>query len=114
MTRGFFFWRERLPAGVFHCLSVRTVAQALFARLLLPEPGNHLIHMTSACTQNLSAERDAGERQILRYLYACFQRAREEVGRGGGVAQLHGPRWPRRGFSGQKQMPQRRPVLPCR
>ena len=53
-----------------------------FTRLLLQEPGNHLIYMTSASTQNLSADRDAGERQILRYLYACFQRAREEVGRG--------------------------------
>lgn len=95
MTRGFFFWRERLPARAFHRLSVRTAAQALFTRLLLPEPGNHLIHMTSACAQNLSAERDAGERQILRYLYACFQRAREEVGRGRGVTPLRGPRWPR-------------------
>ncbi|NXC22632.1 UBE4A factor, partial [Corythaeola cristata] len=52
---------------------------ALFTRLLLQEPGSHLISMTSASTQNLSAERDAGERQILRYLYACFQRAREEI-----------------------------------
>lgn len=94
VTRGFFFWRERVPARVFHCPSVRAAAQALFTRLLLPEPGNHLIHMTSACTQNLSAERDAGERQILRYLYACFQRAREEVGRGGCVTQLCSPRRP--------------------
>jgi len=45
--------------------------------------------MTSASTQNLSADRDAGERQILRYLYACFQRAREEV---------------RRGFSGRRRL----------
>ncbi|KAK2530332.1 Ube4a [Columba livia] len=60
-------------------LDMNNVEQALFTRLLLPEPGNHLIHMTSACAQNLSAERDAGERQILRYLYACFQRAREEI-----------------------------------
>lgn len=50
--------------------------------MLLPEPGNHLIYMTSTSTQNLSADRDAGERQILRYLYASFQRSREEVGRG--------------------------------
>eukprot|EP00075_Anas_platyrhynchos_P010681 XP_027299934.1 ubiquitin conjugation factor E4 A [Anas platyrhynchos] len=54
-------------------------APALFTRLLLQEPGNHLIYMTSASTQNLSADRDAGEKQILRYLYACFQRAREEI-----------------------------------
>lgn len=59
---------------------VCAAAQALFTRLLLPEPGSHLIHMTCASSQNLSAERDAGERQILRYLYACFRRAREEVG----------------------------------
>ncbi|XP_010143463.1 PREDICTED: ubiquitin conjugation factor E4 A, partial [Buceros rhinoceros silvestris] len=52
---------------------------ALFTRLLLQEPGSHLIHMTPASTQNLSADRDAGERQILRYLYARFQRAREEI-----------------------------------
>lgn len=54
--------------------------QALFTRLLLPEPGNHLIHMTSTGMQNLSAERDAGEKHILRYLFACFRRAKEEVG----------------------------------
>ncbi|KFP05513.1 Ubiquitin conjugation factor E4 A [Calypte anna] len=60
-------------------LDMDNVEQALFTRLLLQEPGNHLIHMTSSSTQNLSADRDAGERQILRYLYACFQRAREEI-----------------------------------
>ncbi|NXB38814.1 UBE4A factor, partial [Eulacestoma nigropectus] len=60
-------------------LDMDNVEQALFTRLLLPEPGTHLIHMTSASTQNLSADRDAGERQILRYLYACFRRAREEI-----------------------------------
>uniref|UniRef100_A0A8C0U0K6 Ubiquitin conjugation factor E4 A n=1 Tax=Cyanistes caeruleus TaxID=156563 RepID=A0A8C0U0K6_CYACU len=60
-------------------LDMDNVEQALFTRLLLPEPGSHLIHMTSASTQNLSADRDAGERQILRYLYACFRRAREEI-----------------------------------
>uniref|UniRef100_A0A803VKX5 Ubiquitin conjugation factor E4 A n=1 Tax=Ficedula albicollis TaxID=59894 RepID=A0A803VKX5_FICAL len=60
-------------------LDMDNVEQALFTRLLLPEPGSHLIHMTCAGTQNLSAERDAGERQILRYLYACFRRAREEI-----------------------------------
>ncbi|NXW57075.1 UBE4A factor, partial [Eurystomus gularis] len=60
-------------------LDMDNVEQALFTRLLLQEPGSHLIHMTSASTQNLSADRDAGERQILRYLYACFQRAREEI-----------------------------------
>uniref|UniRef100_A0A8V5H9A7 Ubiquitin conjugation factor E4 A n=1 Tax=Melopsittacus undulatus TaxID=13146 RepID=A0A8V5H9A7_MELUD len=60
-------------------LDMDNVEQALFARLLLQEPGSHLIHMTSSSTQNLSADREAGERQILRYLYACFQRAREEI-----------------------------------
>uniref|UniRef100_A0A8B9C987 Ubiquitin conjugation factor E4 A n=1 Tax=Anser brachyrhynchus TaxID=132585 RepID=A0A8B9C987_9AVES len=60
-------------------LDMENIEQALFTRLLLQEPGNHLIYMTSATTQNLSADRDAGEKQILRYLYACFQRAREEI-----------------------------------
>nr|XP_020649731.1 ubiquitin conjugation factor E4 A isoform X2 [Pogona vitticeps] len=60
-------------------LDMENVEQALFTRLLLPEPGNHLIHMTSASIQNLSAERDAGEKHILRYLFACFQRAKEEI-----------------------------------
>uniref|UniRef100_A0A8B9TS57 Ubiquitin conjugation factor E4 A n=1 Tax=Anas platyrhynchos TaxID=8839 RepID=A0A8B9TS57_ANAPL len=60
-------------------LDMENIEQALFTRLLLQEPGNHLIYMTSASTQNLSADRDAGEKQILRYLYACFQRAREEI-----------------------------------
>ncbi|KAH0623396.1 hypothetical protein JD844_031669 [Phrynosoma platyrhinos] len=60
-------------------LDMENVEQALFTRLLLPEPGNHLIHMTSAGIQNLSADRDAGEKHILRYLFACFQRAKEEI-----------------------------------
>ncbi|CAI5795490.1 ubiquitin conjugation factor E4 A isoform X1 [Podarcis lilfordi] len=60
-------------------LDMENVEQALFTRLLLPEPGNHLIHMTSAGIQNLSAERDAGEKHIFRYLFASFQRAKEEI-----------------------------------
>lgn len=68
-------------------------AQALFTRLLLPEPGSHLIHMTCASSQNLSADRDAGERQILRYLYACFRRAREEVGQAAPSPALQRTMW---------------------
>ncbi|KAL7981661.1 hypothetical protein Chor_005749 [Crotalus horridus] len=60
-------------------LDMENVEQALFTRLLLPEPGNHLIHMTSTGIQNLPAERDAGEKHILRYLFACFRRAKEEI-----------------------------------
>ncbi|XP_066495371.1 ubiquitin conjugation factor E4 A [Tiliqua scincoides] len=60
-------------------LDMENVEQALFTRLLLSEPGNHLIPMTSTSIQNLSAERDAGEKHILRYLFACFQRAKEEI-----------------------------------
>ncbi|XP_065426393.1 ubiquitin conjugation factor E4 A isoform X4 [Chrysemys picta bellii] len=60
-------------------LDMENIEQALFTRLLLQEPGNHLIYMTSVSTQNLSADRDAGEKQILRYLYACYQRSKEEI-----------------------------------
>ncbi|XP_069080842.1 ubiquitin conjugation factor E4 A isoform X3 [Pleurodeles waltl] len=60
-------------------LDMENVEQAVFSRLLLPEPGNHLICMTSAGTQNLSADRDAGEKHIIPYLNACFQRAKEEI-----------------------------------
>ncbi|XP_048369077.1 ubiquitin conjugation factor E4 A isoform X1 [Sphaerodactylus townsendi] len=60
-------------------LDMENVEQALFTRLLLPEPGNHLIYMTTTAVQNLSAERDAGEKRILHYLFACFQRAKEEI-----------------------------------
>ncbi|XP_077163239.1 ubiquitin conjugation factor E4 A isoform X2 [Paroedura picta] len=60
-------------------LDMENVEQALFTRLLLPEPGNHLIYMTTTTTQNLSADRDAGEKRILHYLFACFQRAKEEI-----------------------------------
>ncbi|XP_054854437.1 ubiquitin conjugation factor E4 A isoform X2 [Eublepharis macularius] len=60
-------------------LDMENVEQALFTRLLLPEPGNHLIYMTTTTAQNLSAERDAGEKHILHYLFACFQRAKEEI-----------------------------------
>uniref|UniRef100_A0A8C8YNK4 Ubiquitin conjugation factor E4 n=1 Tax=Prolemur simus TaxID=1328070 RepID=A0A8C8YNK4_PROSS len=61
------------------CLDMNNVEQALFARLLLQDPGNHLINMTSSTTLNLSADRDAGERHIFCYLYSCFQRAKEEI-----------------------------------
>lgn len=53
--------------------------QALFSRLLLPDPGNHLIYMTSCSAVNLSADRDAGEKSVVPYLFACYQRAKEEV-----------------------------------
>lgn len=55
------------------------VLQALFNRLLLLEPGNHLIHMMSSSAVNLSADRDAGEKCAIPYLFACYQRAKEEV-----------------------------------
>ncbi|XP_038609695.1 ubiquitin conjugation factor E4 A [Tachyglossus aculeatus] len=61
------------------CLDMDNIEQALFSRLLLQEPAHHLIHMTSSTALNLSADRDAGERHNLRYLYACFQRAKEEI-----------------------------------
>uniref|UniRef100_A0A8C5VH16 Ubiquitin conjugation factor E4 n=1 Tax=Microcebus murinus TaxID=30608 RepID=A0A8C5VH16_MICMU len=60
-------------------LDMNNVEQALFARLLLQDPGNHLINMTASSTLNLSADRDAGERHIFCYLYSCFQRAKEEI-----------------------------------
>lgn len=53
--------------------------QALFTRLLLPEPGKYMICMTSSGAPNLSAERDAGEKQIVPFLFSCFQRAKKEV-----------------------------------
>ncbi|KAM6158861.1 ubiquitin conjugation factor E4 A isoform 2-T2 [Rhynchocyon petersi] len=60
-------------------LDMNNIEQALFSRLLLQDPGNHLINMTSSTTLNLSADRDAGERHIFCYLYSCFQRAKEEI-----------------------------------
>ncbi|XP_054884546.1 ubiquitin conjugation factor E4 A [Poeciliopsis prolifica] len=55
------------------------VEQALFNRLLLQEPGNHLIYMTSCNTVNLSADRDAGEKCAIPYLFASYLRAKEEL-----------------------------------
>ncbi|XP_066565198.1 ubiquitin conjugation factor E4 A isoform X1 [Amia ocellicauda] len=60
-------------------LDMDNIEQALFNRLLLPEPGNHLIYMTSSSTVNLSADRDAGEKSAMPYLFACYQRAKEEI-----------------------------------
>lgn len=60
-------------------LFVLSSLQALFSRLLLPEPGNHLIYMTSCSAVNLSADRDAGEKSVVPYLFASYQRAKEEV-----------------------------------
>lgn len=61
------------------CDCFPAVLQALFTRLLLQEPGNFLISMTSCSTVNLSADRDAGEKNAIPYLFACYQRAKEEV-----------------------------------
>lgn len=61
-------------------ICVHMTSQAIFSRLLLLEPGNHLIYMTSCSVVNLSADRDAGEKLAIPYLYACYQRAKEEVG----------------------------------
>uniref|UniRef100_A0A4W6CU13 Ubiquitin conjugation factor E4 A n=1 Tax=Lates calcarifer TaxID=8187 RepID=A0A4W6CU13_LATCA len=60
-------------------LDMDNIEQALFNRLLLLEPGNHLIYMTSCSAVNLSADRDAGEKCAIPYLFACYQRAKEEV-----------------------------------
>lgn len=60
-------------------ISFSPISQALFNRLLLLEPGNHLFYMTSCSAVNLSADRDAGEKCAIPYLYACYQRAKEEV-----------------------------------
>lgn len=60
-------------------ISLCVSCQALFNRLLLPEPGNHLIYMTSCNAVNMSADRDAGEKSAIPYLFACYQRAKEEV-----------------------------------
>uniref|UniRef100_A0A8C9YUE2 Ubiquitin conjugation factor E4 A n=1 Tax=Sander lucioperca TaxID=283035 RepID=A0A8C9YUE2_SANLU len=60
-------------------LDMDNIEQALFNRLLVLEPGNHLIYMTSCSAVNLSADRDAGEKCAIPYLFACYQRAKEEV-----------------------------------
>ncbi|XP_028320560.1 ubiquitin conjugation factor E4 A [Gouania willdenowi] len=60
-------------------LDMDNIEQALFNRLLLLEPENQLIYMTSCSAVNLSADRDAGEKCAIPYLYACYQRAKEEV-----------------------------------
>uniref|UniRef100_A0A8C2ZNC1 Ubiquitin conjugation factor E4 A n=1 Tax=Cyclopterus lumpus TaxID=8103 RepID=A0A8C2ZNC1_CYCLU len=60
-------------------LDMDNIGQALFNRLLVLEPGNHLIYMTSCSAVNLSADRDSGEKCVIPYLFACYQRAKEEV-----------------------------------
>lgn len=60
-------------------LDMDNIEPALFNRLLLLEPGNHLIYMTSCSTVNLSADRDAGEKCAIPYLFACYRRSKEEV-----------------------------------
>ncbi|CAL9683941.1 unnamed protein product [Knipowitschia caucasica] len=60
-------------------LDMDNIEQALFNRLLLMEPGNHLIYMTSCSAINLSADRDAGEKCVIPYLFACYLRAKEEI-----------------------------------
>ncbi|XP_018421672.1 PREDICTED: ubiquitin conjugation factor E4 A [Nanorana parkeri] len=60
-------------------LDMDNIEQAVFTRLLLPEPGKYVICMTSSGAPNLSAERDAGEKHIFPFLFSCFQRAKKEV-----------------------------------
>nr|XP_040039691.1 ubiquitin conjugation factor E4 A [Gasterosteus aculeatus aculeatus] len=60
-------------------LDMDNIEQALFNRLLVLEPGNYLIYMTSCSAVNLSADRDAGQKRAIPYLFACYQRAKEEV-----------------------------------
>ncbi|KAM4652582.1 ubiquitin conjugation factor E4 A isoform 1-T2 [Discoglossus pictus] len=60
-------------------LDMNNVEQALFTRLLLSEPEKYLISMTSSGTSNLSADRDAGEKHIVPFLFASCQRAKKEV-----------------------------------
>ncbi|XP_043532431.1 ubiquitin conjugation factor E4 A [Chiloscyllium plagiosum] len=60
-------------------LDMNNVEQALFTRMLLPEPGTRLICMTSGNVINMSADRDAGEKDVVKYLFACFQRAKGEI-----------------------------------
>ncbi|MGH0186297.1 UNVERIFIED_CONTAM: hypothetical protein FKN15_021545 [Acipenser sinensis] len=60
-------------------LDMDNIEQAVFNRMLMPEPGNHLINMTSSSALNLSADRDAGEKRAVPYLFSCFQRAKEEI-----------------------------------
>ncbi|KAJ8397230.1 hypothetical protein AAFF_G00440640 [Aldrovandia affinis] len=60
-------------------LDMDNIEQALFNRLLLLEPGSHLMYMTSSSVVNLPADRHAGEKCAMPYLYACYQRAKEEV-----------------------------------
>lgn len=60
-------------------LDMDNIEQALFNRLLVLEPGNHLIYMTSCSAVNLSADRDAGEKCAIPYLFASYQRAKKEV-----------------------------------
>ncbi|CAL8345589.1 unnamed protein product [Arctogadus glacialis] len=60
-------------------LDMDNIGQALFTRLLMPEPGHYLIYMTSCSAINMSADRDAGDKCAIPYLFACYQRAKEEV-----------------------------------
>uniref|UniRef100_UPI00398F3CD8 ubiquitin conjugation factor E4 A n=1 Tax=Pristiophorus japonicus TaxID=55135 RepID=UPI00398F3CD8 len=60
-------------------LDMSNVEQALFSRMLIQEPGSHLICMTTGNVINMTADRDAGEKDIIRYLFACFQRVKGEI-----------------------------------
>lgn len=60
-------------------LDMKNVEQALFNRMLIPEPGTHLICMTPANIMNVTADRDAGEKEVMKYLFACFQRVKGEI-----------------------------------
>ncbi|XP_062894645.1 ubiquitin conjugation factor E4 A isoform X2 [Mobula hypostoma] len=60
-------------------LDMNNVEQALFSRMLIPEPGTHLIWMTPGNIINVTADRDAGEKEVMKYLFACFQRVKGEI-----------------------------------
>ncbi|XP_078282639.1 ubiquitin conjugation factor E4 A [Rhinoraja longicauda] len=60
-------------------LDMNNLEQALFNRMLIPEPGTRLICMTPTNIMNVTADRDAGEKEVMKYLFACFQRVKGEI-----------------------------------
>lgn len=53
-------------------LDVSNLEQALFERLLLDEPGNHVIRPTAS--QNLAVNHHVVETEVLTYLFECHKR----------------------------------------
>ncbi|XP_022107418.1 ubiquitin conjugation factor E4 A-like [Acanthaster planci] len=64
--------------GAWHWLGWDVIDRAVFERLLLEDPAFHVINMNSSSVSCSIEEQEAGEKEVMRYLLACYRRSVEQ------------------------------------